>query len=211
MKPKLRFVVTGILIFAGVVFSPVISEADDLLLDGIVTHKQYLIELSGTIMNETFSGVQALLTVMPPSYGSLHPYQIMIQGFPKKNSRNTFFWHSDDTEMTAIANDITSEIKRTIVKSVPIHFFFLSPTLLNQMIFLTQQDDERKRLAERTALPTRIGAQAGKLKLRIYSNSVSGTIWIKGYDNVEKAYVQYSASLYGKRSFKLEQSQQFKK
>jgi len=207
MKLKIRLVLFGILFFADASFSPWVSGSDDFLLDMTVVHKQYLIELSGTVMNETFAGAQALLTVMPPSYDSTHPYQIMIQGFPQSNSRNSFYWHSDLTEMTAIANEITSEIKRTIVKSVPMHFFFLSPTLLNQMITPIHQEEERKRQSERMALPTRIEAQAGKLKLQIYSNSVSGTIWIKGYDKVEKAYVQYNARFYGKRYFNMEQSQ----
>jgi hypothetical protein len=134
----------------------------------------------------------------------------MIQGLPRKNSRNTFFWHTDSTDMHALANEISSAIKHNSLHDQPIHFFFLSPVLLDQTIFHTQHEDERKRLAEDAALPTRISAQAGKLKLRIHANSVSGTIWMKGYDPVEKAYVQYSASVYGKRTYNIEQNPQIK-
>jgi len=170
------------------------------------------VQLSGTVMNDTFSGAQALLSLMPPVSGSNNPYQLIIQSFPKKNSRNSFFWNADYSEMTAIANEITCDIKRTFVKPVPMHFFFLSPELLKHTGALAvKAGDEGKKLAESVALPTLINARAGKLKLRIYSNSVSGTVWMKGYDPVEKAFVLYSARLYGQKSFHLEPKQQIQK
>jgi hypothetical protein len=113
--------------------------------------------------------------------------------------------------MTAIANEITCDIKRTFVKPVPMHFFFLSPELLKHTGALELLGDEGKKFAEKVALPTLINARAGKLKLRIYSNSVSGTIWMKGYDPVEHAFVQYNARLYGKRSYHLQPKQELKK
>ncbi len=187
------------------------SVADDMLLDTIVFSKQYLVQLSGTVMNETFSGAQALLTLMPPAPGGSNPYQIIIEAFPKKNSRNSLFWNAEYSEMTAISNEITCDIKRTFVKPVPMHFYFLSPALLNVRDVLQEKDKEQEIAAEKVALPTRIEARAGKLKLRIYSNSVSGTVWMKGYDQVEHAFVQYSAKLYGKRSYRLQQKQETKK
>jgi hypothetical protein len=211
MKPKLRFFVMGILLFPSAVFFPVISGADDLILDGTFFPKQYIVQLSGTVMNETFSGVQAVLTVSPPPTYSNNPYMIIIQGFPKKNTRNSFYWNSEYTEMTSIANDITCDIKRTIVKPADVLFYFLSPVLLKPGIFRAQHEDERKRTAESVALPTPIHAQAGKMKLSIQSNSISGTIWMKGYDFIEKAYVQYSSRLHGNRSYNLKPRQQFKK
>ncbi len=187
------------------------SVADDMLLDTISFSKQYLVQLSGTVMNETFSGAQALLTLMPPAPGGSNPYQIIIEAFPKKNSRNSLFWNAEYSEMTAISNEITCDIKRTFVKPVPMHFYFLSPALLNVRDVLQEKDKEQEIAAEKVALPTRIEARAGKLKLRIYSNSVSGTVWMKGYDQVEHAFVQYSAKLYGKRSYRLQQKQETKK
>jgi hypothetical protein len=191
-------------------FSPD-SFADDILLDRTEFSKQYIVQLSGTVMNETFSGAQALLILKPPAPHSYNPYQITIVGFPKKNSRNSFFWNADYSEMTAISNEITCDIKRTFVKPVPMHFFFLSPALLNVRDVLQEKDKEQEIAAEKVALPTRIEARAGKLKLRIYSNSVSGTIWLKGYDHIEHAFVQYSARLYGKRSYHLVPKQETKK
>jgi hypothetical protein len=211
----------AMLMIAVLLFVPAALKADDTLLDGMETAKQYLVQLSGTVMNETFSGAQALLTlappppaqsVMPPMPGSGNAYQIIIQGFPKKNSRNSFFWNSNYSEMTVIANDITCDIKRTFIKTVPMHFIFMSPELLRHTGALADlAGDEGKIIAERTALPTLINARAGRLKLRIHANSVSGTVWMKGYDPVEKAFVQYSAGIYGTRAYKLQPKQEVKK
>ncbi|MFH0994406.1 MAG: hypothetical protein V1844_02790 [Pseudomonadota bacterium] len=201
----------GILMILATGFFSADSVADDMLLDTTVFSKQYLVQLSGTVMNETFSGAQALLTLMLPNPGGSNPYQIIIEGFPKKNSRNSFFWNADYSDMTGISNEITCEIKRTFVKPVPMHFYFLSPALLNVRDVLQEKDKDQEIAAEKVALPTRIEARAGKLKLRIYSNSVSGTIWMKGYDPIEHAFVQYSARLYGKRSYHLLPKQETKK
>jgi hypothetical protein len=185
--------------------------ADDILLDRTEISKQYLVQISGTVMNETFSGAMVLLTLMPPAPGRSNPYQLIIEGFPKKNSRNSFFWNSENSEMTAISNEITCDIKQTFVKPVPMYFMFLSPELLRHTGALESLGDEGKKFAEKEALPTLINARAGKLKLRIYSNSVSGTIWMKGYDPVENAFVQYDARFYGKRSYHQAPRQETKK
>ncbi|KAF0159194.1 MAG: hypothetical protein FD159_664 [Syntrophaceae bacterium] len=206
-----RLFVIGMLMILCSGLLPTFSVAQD-LLEGTEFSKQYLVQLSGTVMNETFSGAQALLTLMPPAPGSNNPYQLIIQGFPKKNSRNSFFWNSENSEMTAIANEITCDIKRTFIKPVPMHFIFLSPELLRHSGALAAKaGDEGKKLAESVALPTLINARAGKLKLRIQSNSVSGTVWMKGYDPVEKAFVLYSARLYGQKSNHLQPRQDVKK
>jgi hypothetical protein len=206
MKNLMRNFIIGMLLILGSVFLPAHSGAQD-LLEGTQFSKQYLVQLSGTVMNETFSGAQALLTLMPPPIGGGNPYQLIIEGFPKKNSRNSFFWNAEYSEMTAVANEITCDIKRTFVKQVPMHFIFLSPELLRH----TGSDFEGAKAAERVALPTLINARVGKLKLRIHSNSVSGTVWMKGYDPVEKAFVLYSAQLQGRKSFNLEPQQDVRK
>ena len=99
----------------------------DPLLDRTGIPKQYLIQLSGTVMNETFSGAQVLLTLNAanPSSKYNNPYLIIIEGFPKRNSDNSFFWDSEDSEMAATANEITCDIKRTFVKKGNIFFSFL--------------------------------------------------------------------------------------
>lgn len=200
---------------------PSALKASDELLEGTMFARRYLLQLSGTVMNENFSGVQALLTVMPPPPadtvmppipGSGNPYQIIIEGFPKKNSRNSFHWNSTFSEMRVIANEVTCEIKRSFIKQTPMHFIFMSPELLRHTGALAElAGDEGKKFAEKTALPTLVFARAGKLKLRIHSNTVSGTAWMKGYDPVEKAFVQYSVNIYGERSYKLQPKQELKK
>ncbi len=207
MKHLSRCFAIGMLLILGPGFFPAHSPAQSPLLDSMEISKQYLVELSGTVMNETFSGAQALLTLMAPSPENTNPHQLIIEGFPKKNSRNSFFWNSNYSDMTAIENEITCEIKRTFLKQVPLYFIFLSPELLRH----TGAAYEGAKLAESVALPTLINARAGKLKLRIHANSVSGTVWMKGYDPVEKSFVQYSARLSGKRSFNLEPRQQIQK
>jgi hypothetical protein len=206
MRNHSRCFAIGMLMILGQGFAPAGSVAQD-LLEGTEFSKQYLLQLSGTVMNETFSGVQALLTLMPPAPGASNPYQLTIDGFPKKNSRNSLFWNSTHSEMTAVANDITCDIKQTFLKPVPMYFVFMSPELLRH----TGAAFEGEAFAEKTALPTLINARAGRLKLKVHSTSVSGTVWMKGYDPVEKAFVQYSAKIYGKRSYKLEPRQELKK
>jgi hypothetical protein len=217
MKNVSRYFVMGMLMIICTGFFSADSVAKDTgadnpLLEGTEFSKQYLVQLSGTVMNETFSGAQALLTLMPPPLDSKNnnPYQILIESFPKKNSKNSFFWRSEDSEMTAIANEITCDIKRTFVKQVSMFFIFLSPALLHPSGTLEalEQKEEAKKAAEKVALPTHIPARAGQLKLRIHSNTVSGTVWMRGYDPVEKAFVLYSARLYGKRSYHLNPKQQ---
>ncbi|MBA4368248.1 MAG: hypothetical protein C0403_11510 [Desulfobacterium sp.] len=206
MKNLLRHFLIGMLLILGSGFLLSHSVAQD-LLEGTEFPKQYLVQLSGTVMNETFSGAQALLTLMTPAPGSNNRYQLIIEGFPKKNSRNSFFWNAEHSEMTAIANEITCDIKRTFVKQVPMHFIFLSPELLRH----TGAAYEEEKYAEKVALPTLINARAGRLKLRLHSNTVSGTVWMKGYDPVEKSFVLYSARLYGQKSFHLQPKQQIQK
>ncbi len=211
MKKLLNVILFGILVIPGSGFFSSRSTASVPLLEETEFSKMYLIQLSGTVLNETFSGAQALLTIMAPVPQSNNPYQILIQGFPKKNSRNSFFWNSEDSEMTVISNEITCEIKRTFLKQVPMHFIYLSPELLRHTGALELYGDEGKKYAEKTALPTLINARAGKLKLSVHSGSVSGTVWMKGYDHVEKSFVQYSARIYGKRTYKLQPKQELKK
>lgn len=208
MRNRSRYFVIGLLMTLGAVLIPASAVSQD-LLEGTEFTKQYLLQLSGTVMNETFSGAQALLTLMPPPPGGIsrNPYQLIIEGFPKKNSRNSLFWNSEHSEMVAIANEITCDIKRTFIKQIPMHFVFMSPELLRH----TGAAFEGKEYALKTALPTLITARAGKLKLRIHADSVSGTVWMKGYDPVEKAFVMYSATIYGKRSRNLEPKQEVKK
>ena len=227
MKSILRFILAGMLILLGSCFISADSVAKDALVEAAAPlldiplldfspslQKQYLVKISGTVMNETFSGAQALLTLSGPVPGSKYnnPYLLIIEGFPKQNSINSFYWSGENSEMTAVANEITCDIKRTFVKPVPTHFMFLSPELLRHTGALAvKAGDEGIKFAERVALPLPVYARAGRLKLLIHSNSLSGTVWMKGYDPTERAFVQYSARLYGIKTYKLKPLREQKK
>lgn len=226
MKNISRYFFIGVLIL-GSGFFPTYSVAQDSssqdvpgsipLLDGSAfSTKQYLVQLSGTVMNDTFSGARALLTLSGPLHSSQYnnPYLIIIHGFPKYNSVNCFYWDSEGSEMRALANEITCDIKRSFMKLTSQYFYSLSPVLLRSpagLATVSVYREDVKKDAEKVALPTLINAKAGKLKLRIHSNSVSGTVWMKGYDTVEKSYVLYSARLHGTKVYGVKTMQDQKK
>jgi hypothetical protein len=192
--------------------SPCISEGQGLLTDSGEYPKQYLINLSGNAGTERFTGVRGILTLEQPPPLSLNAYLVIIKGYPQTNSRNCFYWFSEDTSMTDVGNEIVCNIKGTYLKQPDVHFFFLSPTLLkNKSPFLTQREKERKKMAEKRALPTKVYAQAGKLSLSILGDQASGAVWMKGYDAVEHSYVDYSASFSGQQTLPIEPKREFKK
>lgn len=195
----MAYLFIGVLTLLGSAFLPGCAVAQD-LTEGTDLPRQYLVELSGTVMNETFSGAQALLTLKQAT-GDLtsNPVALTIESFPDSKARNSFFWDSRYTEMTAIGNDITSHIRQASHRPLPIHFFFLASERRKNMG--ADFGDEPADL--KTAFPTLVAARAGQLKLRIHSNTVSGTVWMKGYDPAEKAFVLYSARLYGKKTYNL--------
>lgn len=202
MKRPSRAFFIAMLMILGSAFFSTRSAAQD-LLEGAEFSKQYLLTLSGTVMNEKYSGAQAVLTLMQaPTAGKMYnnPYRLVIEGFPRRNSRNSFFWDSAYSEMTAIANEITCDIKRAFIRPIPMHFFFLSPELLTSAGTAPEEDVPGLQALS----PTPVHAQAGRLKLRIHASSVSGTVWMKGYDPVEKAFILYNARLSGKKTYHLQ-------
>ncbi len=56
------------------------------------------------------------------------------RGFLRKNARNSFFWNSQESSMSAFANEIVCDIKRHYAHRPDIHFFYLSPVLLEQRL-----------------------------------------------------------------------------
>ena len=172
---------------------------------------QFLIDLSGNVHKEKFTGAQALLTLSIPPDASANQYLLTVEGYPQRNSRNSFYWNSKQTVMKALGTEITCEIKPSVGIKSGIHFFFLSPTLLEQRVFMTQLEKKRKAQAEAVALPTKIFAQAGKITLSLRESSVSGTVWMTGYDNVEHSYVTYSASFTGIKTIRLRPKEELKR
>ncbi len=201
--------VTFVILLALLVFNSALFAQDELLQDSGGAPKTYMIELSGKVLNEDFSGARASVEIALPSPDSLNAYLIVIRGFPKLNSRNTIYWHSDGSDMTVTGGEISCDIKRTFLRPVKgafrCHFFYISPILLKPIkgMFLSPKEKERKQGAEKRALPTLVYAQAGQLKIRVYSDMVSGSVWMKGYDLIEHSYVEYNASFSGETATRL--------
>ncbi len=186
--------------------------AQELLLDSGELNRHYILQLAGRVNHERFDGAKAVLTLSPPPPLSLNPYQIIIEGFPRKNARNSFFWNSQESSMSAFANEIVCDIKRHYAHRPDIHFFYLSPVLLEQRLFMTQREAERRALAEEQALPTKVMAISGRLRVQTYASRISGSVVMKGYDPVERAYVEYAARFTGRMTAgPLQPSQELKK
>lgn len=187
------------------------GQAQELLLGGSEETRHFILQLSGRVNQEQFQGAKGVLTLSPPGSLSLNPYQLIIDGFPKRNSRNSFFWNSQEGFMTAFAHEIVCDIKRYYMHPPDIHFFYLSPVLLEQRIFLTHREGERRAMAEEQALPTKVMAISGRLRVQMYASRVSGSVVMKGYDSVERSYVEYFARFAGKMTGPLEPSKELKK
>jgi len=192
---------------------PASAPAQDtsILESATVIPRIYLIQLSGTVQNEKFSGAQALLTVARPTGASTNPYLVTIIGFPKKNSENTLAWNSFYTDMYAVSNQITCKIKHTALQKPGIHFFYFSQEVQSPKGILSFRDREEVERTKEVALPTKVIAQAGELKLKAKSSSVSGSVWIKGFDSVARSYSTYNARFFGRKTLKLEPKQEQKR
>jgi len=166
--------------------------------------KQFLLVLAGHAGKTNFTGSEAVLTLSYPPPTSINPLQVIIHGFPAENSNNTFFWNSEESTMTVAGGEIFSTIKNSYLKQKDSHFFYLSPVFFENRAFLTQQESQGRKLAVKTALPTRVRAIAGNLKLSVQSTHVTGSVWIKGYDSVECAYTEYAARFTGRQTSHLE-------
>ncbi len=188
------------------------AQQSETIEDDSTFENMYLVNLSGTVYKERFSNARALLTISESADHDDNPFLVTIQGFPKRNSRNGIFWYSEYTPMEAISDEITCVIKRSIARPLEMHFFYVSPSLFEDENGepLENVNEEILRMRKAQALPTLVYAQAGKLKLKVHADTISGTVWLRGYDIVEKAYVLYSALISGRKATKLEPKLQLK-
>jgi hypothetical protein len=188
----------------------------DLLEETGYSTGYYLVEMSGKVLNEEFSDARASLEISPPNPDSLNPYLVIMRGFPKSNSQNTLYWHSDGSDMTVLGDDITCDVKRSFMRppkeELQCHFFYLSPFLIKPIkgYYLPQNVKEMKDLAIKHALPTRVYAKAGQLRVKVTSHMVSGSVWMKGYDLIEHSYVEYNVSFAGEMTTRIKPSWQIK-
>ena len=201
-----------ILFIWGVFMGNSSAQQSDMLESDSAFENMYLLNLSGTVYKERFSNAQALLTISESADHDPNPFLVIIQGFPKRNSRNALFWYSENTPMESLSDGITCVIKRSVARPLEIHFFYVSPYLFEDEYGepLVNVNEEILRMREAQVLPTRVWARAGKLSLKIHADTVSGTVWLKGYDSVEKAFVLYSAMISGRKATKLKPKFQLK-
>lgn len=184
------------------------QQSDDALLEGDAIVQKYILELSGTVLNEKFTGVTMALKCSGAPMDSPHPYLLIAGGFPDEQGRNSFFWNSEESTMEVSANQITCKIKEGALAASDIHFYYISPALLKRT--LTHMDKEDRQKTLKTAVPSNVFAQAGELKLTINSLSISGSVWLQGYDTIQKSYVRYSAAFTGRRAAHVEPKPQLK-
>ena len=194
----------------GFLMSNSFAQESDMIEADSLFENMYLLNLSGTVYKERFSNAKALLTISESADLDPNPFLVIVEGFPKRNSRNVFYWHSEHTPMESISDEITCVIKRSVARPLEMHFFYISPYLFEDEDGNPLENLEIIRLREAQVLPTRVYVQAGKLRLKIHADTISGTVWLRGYDRVEKAFVQYSARISGRKTTKLQPKFQIK-
>jgi len=217
MRKKVFIFPLFLLFLIGTMFIPYSSAqedaGEDIFAFGTGLALKYILTLSGTVHNEKFFKVNALLTLTGSSDFDPNPYLLEIQGYPKNNSRNSFYWTSMGHSMQVVSNEIICDIVLSSYRHMGsgIFFNFVSPVLTAPQAFETHREEERKEMMKKLAIPTVIPAQAGKIHLRIHADSVSGTIWMNGYDTIQKSYVFYSARFDGRKAHGLAPSTEVQK
>ncbi|KUG27276.1 hypothetical protein ASZ90_002869 [hydrocarbon metagenome] len=159
--------------------------------------KYYLLTLSGLVGKTSFHNVRAMLVLAAAPPESIHDYVVTINGWPESNGESTFVWNSGDSHMDSLAGRVTCRIVNTFSRSPNISFFHLSPALFKGEGMLTQREGERIRQARKETLPTKVPAVAGELTLDFTGQKVAGTVWLSGYNAVEKANIRYQAAFTG--------------
>jgi len=175
---------------------PAGAAAQEILGDRPESGRQYLLQLSGSVGIDNFTDTTAILNLGPAPEGEANTYVLTVSGWPRDNGTNTFVWVSDDTRMTDVSSKVVCKVVNSAFKQTNIHFYYLTPRLLKLGV-TTQHDAEDIRQARKVAQPTRIGANAGELSLNFMGDSVTGQVWITGYDPIGRATVRYQANIYG--------------
>ena len=185
---------------AALLVVPTALRGEDQQLVGETGEERYLITLSGSVGQESFSGVQAVLALSHPDILSTNPYQAIVAGYPLSNIRNVFYWNSEEGPMDVMGSEISSRTRPAGLGLSDNHFYYLSPVLLQNPGVLTQHEKERRKHAEETALPTKIFAAQGELRLLFAGGGVQGSIRMVGLDSVGNEYVHYQAVFAGSKT-----------
>ncbi len=195
-------------LFAATVHAQAEDRNDSLMIGG----KQYLLELSGSVHNERFNRVLAVLSVTYSKQKTGPPLVVMISSYPHSGARNSFMWNSMYSSIVRSYNTVRCSLKKSLASNCEpgIDFHYLSPKLLRLRLGekpLTHREKEDRLLDERTVLPTKVVAQHGELELSFDETSVKGNVELSGYDPIEQSYVRYFANITGRITRDTEQRQ----
>lgn len=160
---------------------------------------RYLLTLSGTVGQETFSGVPAILTLAHAPAESGKQYAVVITGMPNGALRNTLYWNSEDGPMEDTGGTIHSRLVGRGLKPGQAHFFYFSPALLAGIPLTQHSGADRKIVEDRVAKPLKVMAQSGDLTLNVSKSRITGRIRMYGQDPLSHDYVVYAATIAGQR------------
>jgi len=159
----------------------------------------YMLTVSGTVNDERFSGVNAILHLGLPEHLSTNPYTLTIVGYPRQNVRNVFFWDGNEQPMQVFGSEVVMRTSgRGVGELTGNHFFYLSPVLLE--VPQTHQEQELRIQAERDALPTKIFAIFGEVSITFIGTRLHGTVHMNGRDPIGNEFVQYRATFSGEKT-----------
>jgi hypothetical protein len=187
------------------------SNAQDVLTEPRPFIQHYNLTLTGTVLHEKFSGVQALLTLSTPLSASINPYLIIVEAFPTENARNSFHWWSEDCRMMDFLNEISCQIKQFPIKPRRSYFTYMSPYWLRGGVLAALREEQRMKEEDRDLLPVMVPVEAGELTLKLSSGKVAGEVWMRGYDSYERTQVLYRAKFQGRKAHLPKRWHQFKK
>jgi hypothetical protein len=190
---------------------PTCARAQDFLTEPRQFVQHYQLTLTGTVLQEKFSGVQALLTLTTPLSNSINPYLIIVEAFPTGNARNSFHWWSEDCRMMDFLNEISCKIKGTVIKPRQSYFTYMSPYWLRGGMLAGVREQKRMQEEDPGVLPIMVPVEAGELTLKLSSGKAAGEVWMRGYDSYERTQVLYRATFEGRKAQVPKRWQQFKK
>ena len=179
---------------------PAQQETSPFVLDQEDGANQYTLALAGTVGTESFQGVRGLLTISFPPPGNPNPYLVIVVGFPTANTRNSFYWDSQQGSMEAMAGSVRCRLPGRGLNLSANHFFYLSPALFARPGPSPQYDPERQKHVEQTALPIKIAALDGEMTINVNGNALTGHVTMTGLDPVGHTYVRYAATFVGQRN-----------
>lgn len=169
-----------------------------MFLDPDAGGRVFYVNCSGTAGDKTrFAnvGAQVLVSFNPPDMPN--PIQVVIDARPALGAKNSFYWNSNHTALDFGGQSLRSTLKPLFTKQSDICFFYMSPALYRSRQALTHNDAERIRWVDTYARPIRIIATQGELTLTVRGNSVTGHLWMVGYDQMDNRPVRYVADFEG--------------